>query len=716
MNAPDLDRARAAAVDFGAELARLDRLLEREIHRLRARYELSVDEFRGLYVSDERVDALLRRRDGPAGEALLAPLPAPPPAAGSRWAALAAALRLSRDELDLLLMALAPELDPRYEVLYGYLNDDVARRLPTIELAQRLFGDDAAARAAVRGRLAPQAPLLALGVLEFAAAAREAPRSLRGLRAPAVLADWLLGLPWQDERTGDLVRREPAAAAADAEADGAPGPPLLRQAFVRADDAAAPVLVLVAASAADAAIAVGRAAAGAPLLRLDLGALRATPEPMQAVHAVLLMQSLHGAALLATPLEALADADGRPLEASCAALRRLAARARPLLLAGARGTRWRELLGDAAAHALELPLPDPDAGARAAGWRRALGAGAAAAVGDAAIGAVADRFALGAQRIEQAARHAADLARAEARPLAAPHLYAAARAVSVEPGAEVVHVVRQRFEWSDLVLPAALQQRLRDFVHAVELRPTVLDRWGFARPCGGQRGVRALFAGPSGTGKTMAAAIVARELGLELHRVELAAVMSKYIGETEKNLERAFAAARRANAILFVDEADALLGKRSEVKDAHDRYANVETAFLLQAMEDHDGVVIVATNLAQHIDPAFSRRMQYVLQFPLPDIADRERLWTSMLPAAAPRAADLDIGFLARQFDFAGGDIRNIVLDAAFRAADAGGAIGMRELLAAVVAHYGKRGQLPHANEFGRYAGLLRAGGAGAPR
>jgi SpoVK/Ycf46/Vps4 family AAA+-type ATPase len=323
---------------------------------------------------------------------------------------------------------------------------------------------------------------------------------------------------------------------------------------------------------------------------------------------------------------------------------------------------------------------------------------------------VADRFALGIDRIEHAAAHARELARA--RGLEQPEaddLFAAARALSLDGGTDVVRPVRQPFGWHDLVVPTETRQRLQDLLHAVELRPEVFDRWQFRRPCGGQRGILAMFAGASGTGKTMAAAIIARELGMELHRVELAAVMSKYIGETEKNLDRAFAAARRANAILFVDEADALLGKRSEVRDAHDRYANVEIAFLLQRMEDHDGVVIVATNLANNIDAAFSRRMHFVVQFQLPDGASRERLWQQMLPPEAPRGADLDIGYLARQFEFSGGDIRNIALDAAFHAARTRAPIGMRAVLTAVITHYAKRGRLPHANEFGPYAGLLRA-------
>ena len=183
--------------------------------------------------------------------------------------------------------------------------------------------------------------------------------------------------------------------------------------------------------------------------------------------------------------------------------------------------------------------------------------------------------------------------------------------------------------------------------------------------------------------------------------------MSKYIGETEKNLDRAFDTARAANAILFIDEADALFGKRSEVKDAHDRYANVETAYLLQKMEDHDGVVILATNLANNIDSAFSRRMHYVVEFPLPDVQRRELLWRGMFPPEAPLAVDVDFSFLARQFAFAGGDIRNVVLDAAYGAAQSRDAISMRHILKAVARQYAKKGQVVGAAELREYGSLM---------
>ena len=690
------------STDPESSSARLDLLIEREIARLRARYELSLDEFRGLYVSDEQVDALVRRAAPQVDLGHPPPAPSPPP--GSRWQRLAEALALDTDDLDILQLVLAPERDAKYEVLYAYLNNDVTRKLPTAELALRLFGRDDTHRLRLRQRLAPESPLLRLSAIEFIAVNTEAPRMQRGLRVPSALADWLLGLDWQDERLEGVVRLVPHGERQHRQRGL--GSAVLSRLTQRAD-AETPVLVVSAPSPADAVSSAldALAAAGHDALVVDLLALRATASPQDTVTALALMQAVLGCGLVATSLDALSDGDGRPLDQPVAAWRRLARSVRPLLVGIATDTRWRDVFGPV--RGVEIVLPELDVPQRLAVWRGVL-AQRGLAVDEDALLALADRFVLGPERIENAVSHAMDLAGAEhtSLPMAA-HLNAAARAVSVEGGAEVVRSVRTRYSWNDLVVPPDVQQRLRDLVHAVALRPLVYDLWNFAHPGGGQRGIKAMFAGASGTGKTMAAAIVARELGLDLHRIELAAVMSKYIGETEKNLDRAFNAARRANAILFIDEADALLGKRSEVKDAHDRYANVEVAFLLQKMEDHDGVVIIATNLAHNIDAAFSRRMQFVVQFPLPDIGSRERLWAAMLPREAPLAPDLDIGFLARQFSFPGGDIRNIALEAAFRSAHQRTAIGMREVLGAVVAHYAKRGKLPHANEFGQYAALI---------
>ena len=218
----------------------------------------------------------------------------------------------------------------------------------------------------------------------------------------------------------------------------------------------------------------------------------------------------------------------------------------------------------------------------------------------------------------------------------------------------------------------------------------------------------ALFSGSSGTGKTMAASVIAGQLGLDLYRIDLSRIVSKYIGETEKNLDKIFTAATRANCILFFDEADALFGKRSEVKDAHDRYANVEVAYLLQKMENFDGVVIMTTNLSKNIDQAFTRRLHYIIDFPRPDEKHRELIWKSMFNEKAPLDSNVDFNFLARQFANTGGDIKNIVLDAAVMAANSEQqCIDMPILLRASARQMVKQGKVPSPSEFKHYFELV---------
>jgi SpoVK/Ycf46/Vps4 family AAA+-type ATPase len=207
----------------------------------------------------------------------------------------------------------------------------------------------------------------------------------------------------------------------------------------------------------------------------------------------------------------------------------------------------------------------------------------------------------------------------------------------------------------------------------------------------------------------MAAEIIATDLGLELYKVDLSTLVSKYIGETEKNLDRIFIAAQEANAILFFDEADAIFGKRSEVKDAHDRYANIEVGYLLQKMEEYDGVVILATNLRKNIDDAFIRRMHMSIDFPFPEEPDRFRIWEKVFPPAAPVGDDVDLRFLAKQFKVTGGNIRNIALLSAFLAAESGTDIRMSHVIRALKREYQKLGKLVTESDFGMYLSLIRS-------
>jgi SpoVK/Ycf46/Vps4 family AAA+-type ATPase len=229
----------------------------------------------------------------------------------------------------------------------------------------------------------------------------------------------------------------------------------------------------------------------------------------------------------------------------------------------------------------------------------------------------------------------------------------------------------------------------------------VYEQWGFGAKLSRGRGIVALFAGPSGTGKTMAAEVLAHRLDLDLYRIDLAGVISKFIGETEKNLKRVFDAAEQSGAILFFDEADALFGKRSEVRDSHDRYANIEINYLLQRMEDYRGLAILATNRKSLLDQAFLRRLRFLIDFPLPLAADRLRIWRGAFPAQAQLEL-LDYQLLGR-LELSGGSITNIALNAAFLAASEQTTIGMNHVLVAARREYSKIDKLMLESEFGRY-------------
>jgi SpoVK/Ycf46/Vps4 family AAA+-type ATPase len=219
--------------------------------------------------------------------------------------------------------------------------------------------------------------------------------------------------------------------------------------------------------------------------------------------------------------------------------------------------------------------------------------------------------------------------------------------------------------------------------------------------------VTAMFAGPPGTGKTLSASLIAGALGLELFRIDLARVVSKYIGETEKNLDRVFRAAHRSNAVLFFDEADALFGKRTEVRDAHDRHANVETSYLLQKLESFEGLAVLATNLKKNIDIAFMRRIDVLVDFPFPNADSRLKLWQTLLPAEMPRAPGLDLKFLAERFELSGGHIKNVVQAAALQAAAEETTVGMRHLIRGVRWELHKQGKIAGRADFGSYAELI---------
>jgi hypothetical protein len=341
-----------------------------------------------------------------------------------------------------------------------------------------------------------------------------------------------------------------------------------------------------------------------------------------------------------------------------------------------------------------IAVPAPDVAQRATMWRQRLHDHVPKDADWAAD--LAARFPFGEHRIRQAVC-AAEQRRArkpDGSALTVQDLVAACRDQGDQNLGGLAVKVEPRYSWDDLVLPDSKIEQLKEICDQVDHHQLVYETWGFGRKIAHGTGLGVLFAGPPGTGKTMAAEVVAAAVGLPLFKIDLSGVVSKYIGETEKNLARIFHEAKAANAILFFDEADALFGKRTEVSDAHDRYANIETSYLLQKLDEHEGLVLLASNLRANLDDAFTRRIRYVVEFPFPDTEHRRRIWASHIPAEVPLCEDIDFATLARDFAVAGGSIKNIVLNAAFLAAADGRRLGARHIMSGTRREFEKLGKL----------------------
>jgi SpoVK/Ycf46/Vps4 family AAA+-type ATPase len=340
-----------------------------------------------------------------------------------------------------------------------------------------------------------------------------------------------------------------------------------------------------------------------------------------------------------------------------------------------------------------VAVPLPDAEERQAAWANRLREGDVDLPGP-ELAELADRFRLGGDDVAEitaAARVMAAMRPGTGRP-DLRDLLQATRERSAWDARAVARRVAPRRQWEDLVVPADTLAQLRELCGRARQSRRVLRDWGFERRLALRGGATALFTGPSGTGKTMAAEVIAGALGLDLYKVDLSGVVSKWIGETEKNLDRIFRVAEGGNGVLFFDEADALFGKRSEVRDSHDRYANVEVSYLLQRMEEHEGVAILATNLRANLDEAFLRRLSFVVHFPFPGEAGRQRIWERVWPDDVPRQ-DLDLPRLARELPLTGGNIRNVAVAAAYLAADEGGPVRMEHVRRAVRREMQKMGK-----------------------
>ncbi len=615
------------------------------------------------------LEAYVQRQSGSAPPLPHSPTPSPLPHSLST---LCAGFKLSPFERDLLLLCAAPELDASFPPLIASASGDASRRHPTFGLALAVLPE------AHWSALSPSAPLRRWRLIEPVPVNPADPLAATPLRIDERILHFLCGLSSPDPRLRSLLEPIPAP-----DELSATHLELARQLAVlwrQASDAGSyPAVQLV---SRDLPSAAGLAAVASDALDLGLRLFRAADLPATPADRADLARLLEREAVL-DRFALLIDLEpGAPADTAHAVASFLDSLQNPALVCASEPLRLRTR----ALARVEVPAPSPDDQGEL--WRAALGPAASASL-NGQVELVSTQFRLSPAHIRAAAAEFARAHAAGAAPAAlGPALWDACRAQARPRLEGLARRIEARAAWDDLVLPAAQLQTLRTLAAHVRRRAQVYGPWGFAAQSDRGLGISALFAGGSGTGKTLAAEILARELRLDLYRIDLASLVSKYIGETEKNLRQVFDAAEAGGAILLFDEADAVFGRRSEVRDSHDRYANIEVGYLLQRLESFRGLALLTTNQPQSIDSAFARRIRFTVHFPFPDAAQRASIWRRVFPAATP-TENLAFDKLAR-LQLSGGHIRNLALNAAFLAADAREPVGMRHLLAAAQSEYAK--------------------------
>jgi len=688
---------------------RLDQRLEQAIAAAEQTFgALGSDPYRGLYITKDEVRQLLKREPGSLAWLDESASDQAPETAGSeengrlRW--LSRVFNLSPFDTDAVVIALAPEVDLRYERLYAYLQDDVTRRRPSVDLVLNLLCSSSDEKIQARALFAPTAPLIRNGLIHLVQDPHHVhpPLLAHYVKLDEQIASFLLGQRSLDARLLPFCRLTRPAISFDKVSLSEESKLALRKLASQGRKNQRPLrLYFRGVSASE-----KESAAGALAARLRMQFLRADLNQIfvqSGEFRMLLETAIRDAWLLDAVVyfegvDTLRDEHPVLYEQLVDAT---ATHRGVTVFAGVKsGQPFPARLNEV----IEIDFPMGDFRQRASSWTREI-AKHNLPLEERDIDELASRFRLRTDQIASAVAGARSQSvwRAAATKNGSGRnpenvttlsdLCAAARAQCGQTLATLAKKIEPLYTWDDIVLPHDALNQLREICQRVTHHHRVFEDWGFDHKLSLGKGVNALFSGPSGTGKTMAAEIVANELELDLYKIDLSSVVSKWIGETEKNLDRIFTAAEKSNAILFFDEADALFGKRSEVRDSHDRYANLEISYLLQKMEEYDGVAILATNMRAHLDEAFLRRLAFIVHFPFPDEQSRRRIWNGVWPREIPFGDDLNFDFLARQFKTSGGVIKNIALAAVFFAAEQDSAVSMRHLVQATQREFLKLGK-----------------------
>jgi SpoVK/Ycf46/Vps4 family AAA+-type ATPase len=613
------------------------------------------------------------------------------------------AFNLTPFEARCLLVCLAPEIDRKYDSLFAYLQDDITCKKPSVALLLKLLCATLDERLVARQAFDPRAPLLKYRLLHITESSFDGPATLlsRTARLDDHVVNFLLGVEQTDSQLEGIARLICTESCAGSLPVDEAAREQIKQ-FIRSPlnrlekPSSGPVFFFFGPQGAGKQ-ALAEAVCSDLRLRLLVAdvsrMLDAQPSFDEAVWRLGREAAVQNAALCLEEFDVLLADDSRR---AClnSLLEMIDAVSQVVFLLGSRNRNLPAPFNRAKLVHLDFPAPDDRE-------RKQLWEGHLRECGlpadDIEARALASSFKLTAGQIQAAVSFARNLAQwraPEDARMTIKDLYAGCSAQADLRLGALARRIEPVFEWDDIVLPPDQLAQLREICDQVGSRHTVYADWGFGKKLALGRGVTALFSGPPGTGKTMAAEVIANALRLNLYKIDLSQVVSKYIGETEKNLHQVFNGAQSSGAILFFDEADALFGKRSEVKEAHDRYANIEVAYLLQKMEEYDGIAILATNLRQNLDAAFARRMRFIIEFPFPDEEYRRRIWEGLFPRQAPvslGAGDLDR--LSREIGLAGANLRNIALAAASYAASENAAIQMSHVLRAARREYQKLGR-----------------------
>lgn len=701
------------------ELKRLDLLLQRKVHLLKKHFKQSEEYVQSIpaYVSDDEAQWLLSQQGGWVDDDPTAQeLEKQADEQASRIQSLAAEselqglilpfIQLTRLfslnwlEQQALLICLAPELRRKYDRIYAYLQDDITRKRPSVDLILEVLFDQEDDRWQARPFFERNANLfrhLLLRQLDDPSSPSGSSGLSRFLQLDERILHYLLGYQGFDARLEGYMRvYQPTIELSELNVAKdkdktclhkllmkclSSGENVRQQLIVNAFGAIAYHHRMLALSACK--------AIECPLLVLDLKSLSKSPVEFSLLIKLALRESL----LLQAPLF-IENADYietlDQFASYSSTLQNLINEYGWIVILGT-GQPLR-YLEDSDVYAIECALPDIEQSRRL--WDRYLDK---IEIDDKEnISAIlAQRFKLSADQIEKTVRQAGLMREAEqADCLNFQALAQICRSQFRHKLGSLARKVSPNYQWDDLILPSETKEILSSICCQVEYQYRVFEQWGFVNKLAYGRGLSVLFSGSPGTGKTMAAQVLANQLQLDFYKIDLSSVVSKYIGETEKNLDRIFTEAEASNAILFFDEADALFGKRTEVSDAHDRYANIEVSFLLQKMEEYDGIVILATNLRSNMDDAFVRRIRFIIDFPFPDKESRLQIWQRSLPDKTPIEPDIDFEWLAAKVKIPGGSIKNIVLNAAFEAARENQNLGMEHMLQGCKSEFQKLGKL----------------------